>query len=118
MECINDAKILTILPITDMVVVVSEFANAGIIMKGFLLTWATVPLVLHLNESITTKAILHPTVVGPHRNNKLTTGGPDYFFPRLDSARAMATACLRDFTFGPLFEPECSVPRLYSPMTL
>src|SRR3974390_1090907 len=31
---------------------------------------------------------------------------------------AIACACLRSFTFGPLFAAECSVPRLNSPMTL
>jgi hypothetical protein len=37
-------------------------------------------------------------------------------FPASDMA--IATACLRLFTLGPLLLPECSVPRLNSPITL
>ena len=39
-------------------------------------------------------------------------------FPRLDSLMAIAIAWRRDLTFGPRFDPDRSVPRLYSPITL
>src|SRR6516225_1673264 len=43
-----------------------------------------------------------------------------HLLPFLDlpaSLIAMAMAWRRDFTLGPVFEPECSLPRLNSPIT-
>ena len=40
------------------------------------------------------------------------------FFAFPASLIAIAKACFWLFTTGPLFEPECSLPALYSPITL